>query len=198
MEKEKTGLSTASLVLGIIGICTSFIPIVNNVSFILGVLAIIFAVISLIKRAGTGKAVAGLVIAIIAIVVTIQSQKALSDGINTISNSIDKATGASTEEVLKNDVEVSLGNFEATTDEYGITNTKLVATVKNKLNESKSFNIHVEAVDSNGNRIAEDYIYANNLGAGQTQQIEIFNLVQSDKVDSLKNANYKIIEASVY
>ena len=196
MEKEKTGLSTASLVLGIIGICTSFIPIVNNVSFILGVLAIIFAVISLIKRAGTGKAVAGLVIAIIAIVVTIQSQKALSDGINTISNSIDKATGANTEEVLKNDVEVILGNFEATTDEYG--NTKLVATVKNKLNESKSFNIHVEAVDSNGNRIAEDYIYANNLGAGQTQQIEIFNLVQSDKVDSLKKANYKIIEASVY
>lgn len=198
MEKEKTGLSTASLVLGIIGICTSFIPIVNNVSFILGGLAIIFAVISLVKRAGTGKAVAGLVIAIIAIVVTIQSQKVLSDGINTISNSIDKATGASTEEVLKNDVEVSLGNFEATTDEYGITNTKLVATVKNKLSESKSFNIHVEAVDSNGNRIAEDYIYANNLGAGQTQQIEIFNLVQSDKVDSLKKANYKIIEASVY
>lgn len=198
MEKEKTGLSTASLVLGIIGICTSFIPIVNNVSFILGGLAIIFAVISLVKRAGTGKAVAGLVIAIIAIVVTMQSQKALSDGINTISNSIDKATGASTEEVLKNDVEVSLGNFEATTDEYGITNTKLVATVKNKLSESKSFNIHVEAVDSNGNRIAEDYIYANNLGAGQTQQIEIFNLVQSDKVDSLKKANYKIIEASVY
>lgn len=198
MEKEKTGLSTASLVLGIIGICTSFIPIVNNVSFILGVLAIIFAVISLIKRAGTGKAVAGLVIAIIAIVVTIQSQKALSDGINTISNSIDKATGANTEEVLKNDVEVILGNFEATTDEYGITNTKLVATVKNKLNESKSFNIHVEAVDSNGNRIAEDYIYANNLGAGQTQKVEIFNLVQSDKVDSLKKATYKIIEASVY
>ena len=30
MEKQKSGLATAGLVLGIIGICISFIPIVNN------------------------------------------------------------------------------------------------------------------------------------------------------------------------
>lgn len=31
-ERKKSGFGTAGLVLGIIGVCTSFIPIVNNVS----------------------------------------------------------------------------------------------------------------------------------------------------------------------
>ena len=45
MEKKKSGFGTASLVLGIIGVCTSFIPIVNNVSFILGLIGAIFGII---------------------------------------------------------------------------------------------------------------------------------------------------------
>ena len=31
-ENKKSGLGTAGLVLGIIGVCTSFIPIINNLS----------------------------------------------------------------------------------------------------------------------------------------------------------------------
>ena len=33
MENKKSGLATAGLVLGIIGICLSFIPIINNAAF---------------------------------------------------------------------------------------------------------------------------------------------------------------------
>lgn len=47
-EKEKSGFGTASLVLGIIGICTSFIPIINNLSFVLGLMGLLF--ISSIKK----------------------------------------------------------------------------------------------------------------------------------------------------
>ena len=43
-ETQKSGLCTAGLVLGIVGMCTSFIPIINNLSFFLGVLAIIFRI----------------------------------------------------------------------------------------------------------------------------------------------------------
>lgn len=64
MEKKKSGFGTASLVLGIIGVCTSFIPIVNNVSFILGLIGAIFAIISLIKKASKGQAVAGIILCI--------------------------------------------------------------------------------------------------------------------------------------
>ena len=44
-EKKKSGFATAGLVLGIIGIFTSFIPIVNNLSFVLWTIGVIFEVI---------------------------------------------------------------------------------------------------------------------------------------------------------
>ncbi|MGN1374437.1 MAG: hypothetical protein ACI4XK_03960 [Bacilli bacterium] len=65
-------------------------------------------------------------------------------------------------------------------------------------NEKKSFSFHIEAVDSDGKRIQEDYVYANDLSAGQTQEFETFNYVTSDKLELLKNATFKIVEASAY
>ena len=161
-EKRKSGFGTAGLVLGIIGICTSFIPIVNNLSFVLAIMGILFGIVSLAKKASKGQAIAGIIICVLAIVITINSQQALSDSLETISKDLNKATGSSTEEVLKNDVDVTLGKFEVTKDKYGITDTKLTVKVTNKTSETKSFDFHIEAVDSNGSRIAEDYVYANN------------------------------------
>lgn len=198
MEKKKSGFGTASLVLGIIGVCTSFIPIINNISFVLGLIGAIFAIISLIRKASKGQAIAGVVLCVLAIVITINSQKALSDSLNEVSADLNKATGASTEEVLKNDANVELGKFKVTKDSYGITDTKLTVKVTNKTSEKKSFNFHIEAVDANGVRINEDYVYANDLGAGQSQNFDIFTLVTSDKVDAMKRATFKIVEASMY
>ena len=197
-EKKKSGFATAGLVLGIIGICTSFIPIVNNLSFVLGAIGVIFAVISLVKKASKGQAIAGVILCVLAIVITINSQKALSDSLNEVSADLNKATGASTEEVLAKDANVELGKFEVTKDSYGITDTKLTVKVTNKTSEKKSFNFHIEAVDANGARINEDYVYANDLASGQSQNFEIFTLVTSDKINEMKNATFKIIEASMY
>ena len=196
-ETKKSGFSTAGLVLGIIGVCTSFIPIINNLSFVMGVLAVIFGIVALAKKAGKGKIVVSIILGVLAIVITINSQKALSESLDTLSKDLDKMTGSSTEEILANDVEVTLGEFEVTKKEYS-TDTKLVVTVKNKHSETKSFSIQVEAVDSEGVRITNDYVYANNLNAGQSQKFEIFNLVSSDKIEDLKNATFKIVEASMY
>jgi hypothetical protein len=197
-EKKKSGFATAGLVLGIIGICTSFIPIVNNLSFVLGAIGVILAVISLVKKASKGQAIAGVILCVLAIVITINSQKALSDSLNEVSADLNKATGASTEEVLANDANVELGKFEVTKDSYGITDTKLTVKVTNKTSEKKSFNFHIEAIDANGARINEDYVYANDLASGQSQNFEIFTLVTSDKINEMKNATFKIIEASMY
>ena len=196
-ETKKSGFSTAGLVLGIIGVCTSFIPIINNLSFVMGVLAVIFGIVALAKKAGKGKIVASIILGVLAIVITINSQKALSESLDTLSKDLDKMTGSSTEEILANDVEVTLGEFEVTKKEYS-TDTKLVVTDKNKHSETKSFSIQVEAVDSQGVRITNDYVYANNLNAGQSQKFEIFNFVSSDKIEDLKNATFKIVEASMY
>lgn len=198
MEKKKSGFGTTSLVLGIIGICTSFVPIINNVSFILGLIGIIFAIISLIKKASKGQAIAGIILCIMTMIITLSVQKALGDELNEVSSNLDKATGNSTEEILANDVNVQMGNFEVNTGEYGLTDTKLTVKVTNKTNDKKSFSFHIEAVDSNGSRINEDYIYVNDLSAGQSQNFDIFTLVTSDKIDIMKTATFKVVEASMY
>lgn len=196
-ETKKSGFATAGLVLGIIAICTSFIPIINNLSFIMGILAVVFGIISFIKKTSKGKTIAAIILGVLAIAITLSSQKALSDSLDTVSKNLDKATGSSTEEVLKNDVDVSLGSFEVEKGKYS-NETKLTVKVTNKLSEQKSFSIHVEAVSEAGERIAEDYVYANDLGAGQSQSFNIFTYVSSDKLDEMQKAEFKIIEASVY
>ena len=197
-ETKNSGFATAGLVLGIIGACTSFIPIINNLSFILGILAIIFGIVALIKKSGRGKVIASIILGIVAIAITLSAQKSVSDSLDNLSKDLDKVTGNSTEEVLANDAEVTLGSLELTKGDYGITNTKLVVTVKNKTSEKKSYNFHIEALDSNGSRIGEDYVYANDLTAGQSQNFEIFTYISSDKLDAMKNATFKIVEASAY
>lgn len=198
LETNKSGFATAGLVLGIIGVCTSFIPIVNNLSFVLALIGILFGIVSLVKKASKGQAIAGIIICILAIVITINAQQALSNSLETISNDLDKATGSSTEEILKNDVDVILGNLEVTKEQYGITDTKLTVKITNKTSETKSFSIQIEAVDSTGARIDNDYVYANNLTAGQSQNFEIFTYISSDKLEMMKNATFKIVEASMY
>lgn len=197
-EIKKSGFATAGLVLGIIGVCTSFIPIVNNLSFILALIGILFGIVSLIKRASKAQAVIGIIFCILTIVITLSSQQSLSESLDAVSKDLDKATGNSTEEILQNDVEVTLGNFEVNDGEYGITETQLKVNVKNKTSETKSFNIQVEAVDNNGTRIASDYIYANSLTAGQSQEFKLFEYVSSDKLEAMKNATFQIVEASMY
>ena len=74
----------------------------------------------------------------------------------------------------------------------------MTVKVTNKTNETKSFTIQVEAVDANGNRINQDYVYANNLTAGQSQDFDIFQFVSSDEIKAMQNATFNIVEASAY
>lgn len=194
-EKKKSGLAVAGLVLGIIGICLSFIPIINNVAFFLGILAIIFGVITLVKKVGGGKAIAALVLGILSIIITLAMQSAISDALDETSKELDKITGESTEEVLKTDVDVKVGEFVVKEGEY-LTETELVVDVKNLTDKKKSFTIHIEAIAEDGSRIDDDYVYANDLNAGQSQQFKIFEYVENEKLDAMKKATFKIVEAS--
>ena len=196
--KNSSGLATAGMVLGIIGVVLSFIPIINNIAFFIGILALIFGIIGIVKKAGKGKAIAGIVLGILSIAITLAMQSAVSDSIDETSKELDKITGNSTEEVLKTEVNVTLGDLQISKDEYGLTDSKMVVTVKNITDKKKSYSLHIEAVDANGNRIHEDYVYANDLNAGQTQNFEIFTYIEDSKIDAMKAATFNIIEASAY
>ena len=197
MENKKSGLATAGLVLGIIGICLSFIPIINNAAFFLGVLAIIFGIIPLIKKKSKGKAISALILGILSIIITLSLQSSWAASLDEISNDLDTMTGDNTEEVLKN-LDIYYGTFEIVTDEYGFTETKLTVTITNKTNERKSFNLDIEAVTTEGSRIEIDYIYATDLAAGQSQSFDIFEYIEDDKLEIMKSATFNIVEASMY
>ena len=197
-NNKKSGLATAGLVLGIIAICTSFIPIINNISFFIGIIAVIFGIISLVKKKGSGKAIAALILGIFAIIITLVIQDSFNKAIDDASKDFDKATGNNTEEVLKNDADVKLGKFKIKKDEYGIEDTKLTVTLTNKTSQTKSFSVKVEAKDSNGVRIDTDDAYFDTVAPGQTVTSDIFNLVETEKAKKLETASFQIIETSSY
>lgn len=112
LKERKSGLATAALVLGIIGICLSFIPVLNNASFFLGIFAVIFAIVCLVKKASKGKAIAGLILGILSVVITLSLQSSWAESLDKVSNDLDNAAGNNTEEILGRDVDVSIGTFE--------------------------------------------------------------------------------------
>lgn len=195
---KKSSLATTGMVLGIIAFCTSCIPIINNLSFIMGLLALIFGIISLVKKKGTGKAITALVLGILSIILTITSQGIFSDALDDVSNDLNKTTGENTEEVLKQDADVSLGKFETKKDEFGLEDTKLTVTLTNKSSKTQTFSVKVEALDSNGSRLETENAYFDTVAPGQTVTDEIFTLITSEKVKAYKKATFKILEVSAY
>ncbi len=198
VKAKSNGMSKASLIIGIVAMCTCFLPIVNNASFVMGILAAIFGIIALVKKQKKGKAIAGLVLGVLSVIITISLQNSWSKALDDLSNDLNTITGDNTEEVLKNNVDVTFGSFIGNVDEYGFTDTKLPVNVTNKSNEKKSFSIEIEAVDANGTRIDTDTIYISNLNPGQTQSETAFEFVSSDKVNDLKTAKFNVINVSMY
>lgn len=207
-KNKNNGLAIAGLVLGIISICISFIAIINNACFFLGILSIIFGIISLVKKSSKGISITSLVLGIVSIVIAVSLQISwanalndlsndLNDISNDLSNDLDTMTGKNTDEVLKN-LDINIGTFQVTTDKYGFNDTKLTVKITNKTNDTKSFSLTIEAVTSDGSRIDTDYIYANDLTAGQSQSFDLFTYVSSDEIEEMKSATFNIVKASMY
>ena len=204
VSKKKSGLATAGLVLGIIGLCISFIPIMYYISFVLGALALIFGAIALAKKRSVGKSVAALVLGIIAVIFSIAMINAVDEAVDELDASFSELDeelaymdGSKTDDILDKYLEVELGTFNVIENEY-FDETELSVTVKNKAEGKKSYSIEIEAVDANGNRLDTDYVYANDLASGQSQTFKIFTLVTSENIEAMKGATFRIIEVSMY
>lgn len=204
MEKEvkkRSGLATAGMVLGIIGVCISFIPVVNNAAFVLGILAVIFGIVALIKKASLGKTLTALICGVLAIVITIASQayfsKAIDDVVDDLSSELGALTGEQTDSILEHNLDVTFGKFVVTEGDL-LDDGVLKVTLKNKGSETASFSVVIEATDSDGKRIKTDTIYADSLKAGQQQDLEAFTLVESDKYEALEKATFNVLEVSMF
>lgn len=206
-NKKSSVLAIVGLVLAIIGVLLSAVPIINNFAFLLAILGLIFGIVGIVqtkkgKRKGRGLAIAAVILSIICFAVVLVSQQiygsVLDKASESINESVNKSSGKATNELLKTDVNVKIGQFEATKDEFGINSTKLPVSVTNKNSATMSYSIKIEAVDGAGSRVGEDTVYVDKLGAGQSQTFEAFKYVESTKVETLKTATFKTVSVSQY
>lgn len=204
-EKEKkntSGLAVAGFVLGIIAILGSFIPIINNASFVFGLIGLILAFIGIFKSSKKALPIVAVILCVLSMVITLSLQKQWGDALDNTSKELNQtmgdASGDNTEKILSEDAYVKLGELSISKDEYGLTKSELKVNVTNKTSEKKSFNFTIEAVDASGNRIMVDYVYANELAAGQSAEYKVFEYIEDDKVDAMKTATIKVSSASMY
>lgn len=204
-QNQSSGLAMAGFVTSIIALVLSWVPIINNLAFVMAIVSLIFG---LVKLKADSKAKVAVILSAIAIAIVIATQIFYSNKIDDVGKEIERAgqeidesikrsSGDRTEEILKNDLSVEIGDFKVTEEEY-MTNTELPVVVKNKNSERKSYSITIEATDSNGARLEEDIISVTELGSGQTENVKAFEYVSSDKLEALKTAKFKIIEVSQY
>lgn len=103
----------------------------------------------------------------------------------------------STDDILKNDLDVTFGKFKVTGDK-SFPETSLEVTVKNKSTLKCTFDITIEAVDKEGRRIETDTIYVEDLRSGQEMVLTAFEYVDDDIVGQLKDATFKVLEADKF
>lgn len=209
-KTERTsGLAISGFIIAILALLGAWVPIVNNVSFFFAVIALIFGIVGFRsikkgKRVGQGLATATIIISIIAGIVVVATQAFYSKAVDEVGKSVNEAVsdydGTNTDKLLENTVDVTLGQFvfdAGTEAEYSYDDTtKLPVTIKNKSSEKGSFTVKVEAVDADGNRIADDTIYVNDLNAGQSQTEDAFKYVEEGKLEAIKTATFKIVSVS--
>lgn len=204
-NKPRSGFAIAALVLGIVAAATSFMPIINNASFFIALIGFILAIVAIAgirkgRNSGKGLAVAGLVLSIVAGLLVLGTQAfysaVLDEAVDQSTQQLNKMTGDATDDILGVDVEVTIGDYSISKDQYGLVKSGLPVTVKNLLKEPASFWINIEAVDANGSRINDDTVIINDLGAGQSTKLDAFAFVSSDDYEAMKNASFNIISVS--
>lgn len=204
-NKPRSGFAIAALVLGIVAAATSFMPIINNASFFIALIGFVLAIVAIAgirkgRNSGKGLAVAGLVLSIVAGLLVLGTQAfysaVLDEAVDQSTQQLNKMTGDATDDILGVDVEVTIGDYSISKDQYGLVKSDLPVTVKNLLNEPSSFWINIEAVDANGSRINDDTVIINDLGAGQSTKLDAFAFVSSDDYEAMKNASFNIISVS--
>lgn len=151
------------------------------------------------KSAGKGALIGFIVKAILTILFTVIYTTGV---LNLIQNTtgvdssqiVDFVAGESTSEVLDKYVDISLDKLHISNN--GVYNEiSLDVTLKNKSDKRCSFDITIEAVTPNGERLATDSLYADRLMPGQSVHLEAFQYADPQYAAAFKTAKYRVIEA---
>lgn len=113
-----------------------------------------------------------------------------------LNSTIADSTGGNTDQILADELDVTFATYSITKDsEYSTPTGKLPVTFKNKGDQRKTFNVQIEALDENGNRIADDNAIVENLAPGQSATEDVFAFTRD--VD-LRHATFNVAGVSRY
>ena len=209
VDCKESIFSVSGFILGIISIVIAFVPFLNYLAIVTGILSIIFGIMGIGQEGRKKVACVGIILSILSIIITyvITNYKKdfIYNKIYNVSNELNDSfnnENNNSEDVLKKQVDVILGDFEITSevDDFEMMNntSKLPVTLKNKSNEIKSFNVTIEAVDEEGNRITEEQVYVEKLRPNQSYETEAFNYASDEMAEKLENAKFVVLDASSY
>jgi len=207
--RRGNAMAITGFVVAAVSLVLCFLPIINNFAFFLALVGLVFGIIGLVRtRKGAsrkGLAVAAVIVSVVSGAGVLVSQAvygamadSVSQSLDDVSGDLDKMSGDATEQVLAEDVSVEIGDYTATKNEYGMVTTSLPVTLTNTSDETQSFDVTVEAVDDEGNRVADDVAYVSELRAGQSETVDVFQFVEDGDLKDMKSADFEVVEASAY
>jgi hypothetical protein len=142
-------------------------------------------------------AIIGTVLCVLTLVLAVVGVVIVNKGFIDLGGSPDELTGESSEQILRDHLDVQLGQFVVAAKPL-LETGKLPVKLRNKGRDTASFSVHVEAVDAAGNRIADDTAHAENLFPGQSITDDLFIFVPTDSYDAMSRATVRIVEATKY
>lgn len=172
MDKQKSGLATAGMVLGIIAIAGSWIPFLNIVSIIMAVLAIIFGGVALVQKRSVGKAIATVVLGVLTIIIAIVMMAAAVDSIDkAVTDDNEQKTSSSEQKKATERLTLDEGWTLDKSNQYM---AKVIGTVSN--NSDKPVNGYIQitfsALDAEGANVGDCLANANTVDANGKWKFE--------------------------
>lgn len=160
----KSAMAIAGLVIGIVALCTSFLPIINNFSALLAVLGLVFAIIGLVgtlrgKKSGKGLAIAGVIVCVVSFAVVLYTQSVYS-------KAVDEAFSGSSIAPESSEQQASAPASKNDTAQSESTSTGNAVTLKNGLVLSVD-NVVTGLVNYDGSPITQVSVTYQNNGDSQ-------------------------------
>ena len=177
------------LAIGALALMMGLIPDLNSFGAWLAVMALAVGLLAYLNKSG-GRTKQLLLLASVALMVCIISVS-IQNGLrqNQINNVIDRREGRATQQLLREDVDIRVGEF---------TDDGLVIIVHNKNSETKAYSAIILAKDESGESIIEQAMSFGMLDPDEEREYKIFNTASEILRDKLKTATFEVTSVSQY
>jgi hypothetical protein len=177
------------LILAALALMLGLIPNLNSFGAWLAVMALAMGLLGYLNKSG-GRTKQLLLLAVAALLVSVVSvsiQNTMRQSY--INNVIDRKEGRATQELLRQDVEISIGEFG---------DDGLPVNLYNKNSATKAYSLVVLAKNQAGESIIEQTISFGILDPGERRDYKIFSTASDILKEKLKTATFEITTVSQY